>query len=196
MNTLMGVVGLHGSGKGAFGEYLARSHNFTHKDIGQVLRDELKASGRNYLDRNEMHAMANERRTKYGRNYWCKRILDSVKSGDLVITSIHNMGEVDEIVSRGGVIVEVFADQKTRFERTVGRVRNDPSKHGDIKSFEEFKAKEEKELRNDDPSKQQLMDCINAAKYRIDNNGSLDHLHKEIEELLALLKAKGKLSAT
>ena len=32
------------------------------------------------------------------------------------------------------------------------RVRTDPSRHGDIKSFEEFKAKEEKELKNDDPS--------------------------------------------
>ena len=96
MKTLIGVVGLHGSGKSAFGEYLALSHNVIHKDIGQVLRDELKASGKNYLDRTEMHALANEGRKKYGLNYWCKRVLDSVKSSDLVITSIHNMGEIDE----------------------------------------------------------------------------------------------------
>lgn len=190
----MGVVGLHGSGKDSFAEYLVASHGFEHEDIGEEIRGELRAEGRNPLDRNEMVAMGNERRIKFGRNYWSKRAIDAAGHSDLVITSVRNMGELEEIVSHAGVIVEIFADQETRFERTVERVRKDPTKHGDVASFEEFKANEEKELTNENTSKQQLANCIAAAEYHIDNNGTLEHLHREAEGLLALLKAEEKLS--
>jgi dephospho-CoA kinase len=189
MTLLLGIVGLNGSGKETLAEYLVLHHNFIFNDIGQEIRDELKAAGRNHLDRDEMIRLGNEKRQKFGLDYWCKKALNSVNSKDVVITSIRNLGEVEEILSRGGVIVEVFADQKTRFDRTVERVRSNPGKHGDVGSFGEFKAREMSELRNPDPHKQQLLDCIEAAKYKVNNNGSRDQLYKGIEGLMAQLKA-------
>lgn len=190
MRMLMGVVGLNGSGKEEFAKYLVLHHNFTHRDIGQEIRDALKREGKDFLDRNLMIEMGNAKRKEFGINYWCKLAIEGAGSKDLVITSIRNPGEIDEVVSHGGVIVEVFADQRIRFDRTVERVRNDPGKHGDVGSFEQFRETEEKELRNKDPTKQRLLECIAAAKYRINNNGSFDQLHAEVESLLNSLNGQ------
>lgn len=187
---LIGVVGLNGSGKDTFAQYLVDNHNFAHKDLGQEIRDELRRLGKNYLDRNEMIVLANDVRRKYGFNYWCKKAIESVRSKDLVITSIRNPAEIEEIKSHSGVIVEVFADRKVRFERTIARIKRDPTTHSAGSTFDEFVVMEEKELVNADPAKQQLLKCISMAEYRIDNNGSIERLDKEVEELFAKLKSK------
>jgi dephospho-CoA kinase len=187
---LIGIVGLNGSGKDAVGRYLASKYGFTAVDIGQVLRDDLKAMGRNYLDRKEMHNLANEGRKKFGLRYWCRRAIESTTAKDIVITSIRNPGEVDEILSRGGTIIEVFADERTRFERTRARVKADPNTHGDVKSFEQFRAMEKAEFENKDLSQQQMALTIKAAQYRIDNNGTHEDLYRKVDELLAVLKKK------
>jgi len=185
----IGVVGLNGSGKDTLAAYLKEKYNFAHEDFGQEIRDELKTLGKNYLDRNEMIMLANERRTKFGGDYWAKRLLAKHKSDEnLVITSIRNPAEVELLKSKGAVLVEVFADIKTRYARTVQRVKNDSNAHGDVVSFEDFKSKEERELASTDPAKQQLLKCIFQAKYRLDNNGSVEDLSKQVENLLKKLK--------
>ena len=74
-------------------------------------------------DRAEMNSFANERRKKFGSDYWCKKALESLHADNIVITSIRNPAEADVINSKGGRIVEIAADQKTRFERTIARVK-------------------------------------------------------------------------
>ncbi|MGD0510447.1 MAG: AAA family ATPase [Candidatus Micrarchaeaceae archaeon] len=185
---LIGVVGLNGSGKDTVAEHLVSKHGFAHKDLGQEIRDALKALGMDYLDRGVMIAFANKQRQELGFNYWCKRAIDSLESKDIVITSIRNPSEVDEILSRGGNIIEVYADQKVRFDRTVERVKKDPKLHGDVQSFDEFKKKEEMELTSTDPAKQQLLKCISMAQHRLSNNGSFEDLYVQIEELFPKLK--------
>jgi len=185
---LIGVVGLNGSGKDTVAKYLAKKHGFSHEDFGQEIRDELKRLGKNPLDRKEMISLANERRKKFGNNYWALCLLKGHKvSRNLVLTSLRNPAEVAEIKSRGGIIVEIFANEAVRFKRTVERVKLNPKAHGDVKSFEEFKAKEKSELKNPDPSKQQLLECVSLAEYRLNNNGSVEELGKEIDALLKKL---------
>jgi len=183
---LIGVVGLNGSGKDTVAEYLVANHGFTHKDLGQEIREKLKEQGKNHLDRNEMMALGNEMRRKHGFNYWCKKAIESVKSKNIVITSIRNPSEAEEIESRNGTIIEVFADPKLRFDRSTARTK--AGLHGDSESFEHFNTMQNKELKNDDPSKQQIIKCIEMADYRIDNNGSLDNLHKQIETVISKIK--------
>ncbi len=68
---------------------------------------------------------------------------------------------------------------------------NDPSTHGDVESFGDFKAKEERELANPDPTKQQLLKCIAMAEYRLDNNKSTKELNDGIERMLRDIRSKG-----
>jgi dephospho-CoA kinase len=140
-----------------------------------------------------MASLANERRAEFGSNYWALRLLDGYSPGKrLVLTSIRNPAEVEELKARGGALVEVFAGQKTRYVRTVDRVRENPKEHGDVKSFAEFKEKEARELSSPDPSKQQLAKCISLAEHRLDNNGSVERLGEEIEAVLKALEKKKK----
>lgn len=182
---LIGVVGLNGSGKDTFADYLVEKYNFSHKDFGQEIRDELKILGKNYLDRIEMINLGNERRKEFGADYWAKRLLKGYsKNKKLVLSSVRNPREAEVIISNGGIIVEVFASIETRFKRTVERVKSDPTyKHGDI-VFEDFKNKELLEMKNPDPSKQQTIKCISMAKYKIDNNSSIEDFQKRIDELM------------
>ncbi len=189
---LIGVVGLNGSGKDTFAKYLVERHGFAHRDIGKEVRDELERRERNQQDRNEMIKVANEMRHRFGASYWCRKALDGKKAENLVITSLRNPSEIEEIKSRGGAIVEVYADAEVRFERTMKRISIDPSSHGDVKSFESFLEMERKELENADPAAQQLLKCISMAEYRVDNNGSKEHLSKAVEGLLQELKGKGR----
>ncbi len=191
MKILIGIVGRNGSGKEEFAKYLVSKYGFIHRDIGQEIRNEIKALGRNYLDRGEMDLMGNGRRKLFGPNYWCKLILDSVHSSDRVaISSIRNVAEVDELVSRGGVLVEVFADARTRYDRTLERVKSDPQAHGDVQSFEYFQEREKGQFNTDgDPSKMQLLECIAMATYRINNNGSIAALHDQADKLIESLKS-------
>jgi dephospho-CoA kinase len=183
---IVGIVGLNGSGKDTFAEYVIKKYGFAHKDLGQEIRDELKKLKRNHLDRNEMVILGNERRVEFGFDYWAKKAIEST-TGNLIITSVRNPKEVQKIVSSGGVLIEIVANQKTRYDRTVSRVKKNSNTHGDVKSFSDFKVNELKELKNRDPSKQQLSKCIKMAKYHVTNNSSIEDLHKKIDKLFKKL---------
>ncbi len=185
---IIGVVGLNGAGKDTVAKYAVEKYGFVHKDLGQEIRDMLKENGKDHLDRGLMIALGNEMRQKNGFNYWCKRAISAANSGNVIITSVRNPSEADEIKSSGGKIVEVFANQKLRFERTQERVRNNPGSHGDIQSFEKFIEMEKRELESADPSKQQLIACIELADYRLNNNGTFEMLYGEIDGLMPKLK--------
>lgn len=182
---LIGVVGLNGSGKDTLAKYLVSQYGFSHVDIGQEIRDELKRLGRDFLDRNEMVSLGNEMRHIYGADYWAKRAIESMDSKDMVITSIRNPSEAMVVENYGGVLVEIFAERRTRFDRTVHRVKSGNNAHGDIQSFEEFTAREERELKSADPANQQLLKCIAMAKHRIGNDGSEEQFYAGIDALLA-----------
>ena len=190
---LIGVVGLNGSGKDTLAQYLVKRYGFTHRDFGQAIRDELKRLGKDWKSRDAMRELANEYRSKYGARYWAKKLLANYSSEkNLVLTSLRNPSEVDEIKSHGGIIVEVYADQMTRFRRSALRVKNNTGVHGEM-DFEEFKLREEKELKSTDPTKQQLLQCISAAEYRLSNDGSIGELDSEVDGLLRKLgKTKGQ----
>lgn len=185
---LIGVVGLNGSGKDTVALYLVERYGFAHRDLGQEVREEIRNRGGNSLDRNLMVEVANEMRQRFGFDYWCRRAVESAGRRDLVITSLRNPAEVELIKAKGGTIVEVHAEKRVRFDRTVMRVAADPGKHGDVDSFDDFSAKEEKELSNPDPSKQQLLKCVAMADVRLDNNGTIEDLRLGIDGAIEALR--------
>ncbi len=186
---IIGIVGLNGSGKDTVANYLAQKYDFIHKDFGAEIRDELKKLGKNYLDRIEMINLGNQRRKDFGADYWVIRLLEGHTSNkNLVLSSIRNPSEAKKIIDNGGVLIEVYADIKTRFDRTVKRKQSDPTyQHGDV-VFKDFVKKEKLESKNTDPNKQQILYCINLAKYKLDNSSSLENLYNNIDKLMLELK--------
>ncbi len=190
---LVGVVGLNGSGKDTLASYLVGNHGFVHVDLGEEIRSELKKMGRNYLDREEMRFLGNKMRESEGNDYWIRKPLKLLdKNPRVVITSLRNPAEVLALKSLGGVVVEPFADIKKRYANTVNRVKNNPNEHGDVASFEEFKAKEDMELSDPGLFKQQNLDCIKMADYRVDNNSTLENFLKNIEEVFNKIEVRIK----
>ncbi len=190
---LIGVVGLNGSGKDTLANYLVSKHGFFHIDLGEEIRSELKKLGRNHLDREEMRALGNKLREEKGNDYWIQfplKLFD--KKPRLVITSLRNPAEVTALKSMGGVVFEPFADIKKRYQNTVNRVKNNPNEHGDVASFEEFKAKEDMELSDPGLFKQQNLKCIEMADYRIDSNPDLEGFLKNVEEVFKKIEAQRK----
>ena len=183
---IIGIVGLNGSGKDTFADYVVKTYGFIHKDLGQEIRDELKRLGRNHLDRSEMIKLGNYMRVEFGFDYWAAKAINSTTK-NLIITSVRNPKEVQKITMSGGVIIEISALPKTRYNRTVKRVKEDPTAHGDIKTFLNFLKNESKELKSIDPSKQQLLKCIKMAKYHVTNDSTQNVLYKKIDKLFKKL---------
>jgi dephospho-CoA kinase len=180
---LFGVIGLNGSGKDTVADYLVEKYSFVHYGCGQAVRDELKKQGKDYLNRENMIDLANKMRKEKGNDYWAKYIFEKFfDSQDLIISSIRNPAEINFIKSKGGKLIRVDAEQKTRFER-VSKRAEDSSKHGS-KDFEEFKRLEKIELESSDPSKQQLLACLEKADYSVDNSSSLEELYPQIDSII------------
>ncbi|MFA5357465.1 MAG: AAA family ATPase [archaeon] len=185
---LLAIVGLNGSGKDTVANYLMDNFGFAHKSFSKLIRSEALCNGLKSDERKVLVSFANNMRRAAGAGYWAKKILlDYDGASNLVLTSIRNPAEVREIKLRGGIIVEVYAGAKKRFERASKRGQY----AGDLKmTFNDFKEAEQRELKSSDPSKQQLAACISLADYRLNNNGSQKDLEKKINSLLKKLAKK------
>jgi len=73
----------------------------------------------------------------------------------------------------------VDADASIRYERI--KARQTETDHVD---YPEFISNEEREMQSDDPHKQNLKACIALADHVFVNNGTLEELHQEIDEVM------------
>jgi dephospho-CoA kinase len=74
----------------------------------------------------------------------------------------------------------VDADQKLRLERAIAR-----KSASDFVSFEKYQAQERLESENSDPSKQNINACIAMADFVVNNDGNIEELHKQLDEIIA-----------
>ena len=100
--------------------------------------------------------------------------------GDAVVESLRCPGEVDALKKKGGfVLFAVDADIETRYSRIVER-----KSVTDRISFQEFVKQEEREMKSDDPNKQNLKRCIEMADYNFKNDWTIEELYKKVEGVL------------
>lgn len=144
---LIGVGGTNGSGKDTLGEILVKDYGWMFVSVSQMLRDELKANGLPQ-DRHHTHQLSARWRRENGRAVLIDKAVEEFKSAaaghaGLVVSSVRNPGEADEIHRLGGKIVWLDADIGLRYKRAVSRG------HGraeDSKSFDEFVADEQLQM--------------------------------------------------
>lgn len=182
---IIGLTGRNGAGKGEVANILVES-GFIYYSLSDVIRETIQNSGKK-VTRDELIKTGRQLREEGGPSVLADLILQKLDpEKNYIIDSIRNPAEVQALKRRSDFhLLQVVADQKTRFERTKARQReNDPQ------TFEEFVRIEDAEAENANPAGQQLNATIALAEFDIPNDASLDELSTITRELLRELAKK------
>ncbi|MDD8024981.1 MAG: AAA family ATPase [Acidobacteriota bacterium] len=173
---LIGLTGTNGSGKGEAADWL-RGRGYSYLSLSDVIRDELRRDGIPET-RDALIARGNALRQAFGPDVLARRVLARVE-GPTVVDSIRNPEEVAALRREEGFVLIAFdAPAALRFERVVRRGRDESA--ADLEAF----LRKEAEERGSDPAAQQIDACIALADIRITNGGTLEDLHRSLEEAL------------
>ena len=188
---IIGITGFLASGKGAVSE-LFKAKGFIVYSCSDEIREECKKSNVE-ITRENLQRVGNELRQKFGPNVLAKRLADRITLQGLdknyVVESIRTEGEIEELKKLPNFnLVSVEADSKIRYERAKLRLREKEQ----ISSYDEFMTSEKKELTSTDPNSQNLEKCKQLAEYKINNDGPLEALSPQVEELLLKIQIKNR----
>jgi dephospho-CoA kinase len=173
---LIGLTGTNGAGKGAVAHYLMEK-GYAHVSLSDEIRADLLRRGKE-TTRDQLIAAGNMLRRRYGADILARRALKKVK-GRTVIDSIRNSSEVAFLRRRGDfILVAVDAPAELRYARVQKRGRAESAS-----TLGEFIAKENEEMTGG-RNGQQLRRCLELADVTIINDGTLEALHRRIEERL------------
>jgi dephospho-CoA kinase len=173
---LIGLTGTNGAGKGEVAAFY-RARGYAYASLSDILRDELRARGAE-ITRDSLILVGNELRRRFGPDVLARRTMERT-SGPAVIDSIRNMAEVAFFRAREGfVLLAVDAPIEVRFARVSARGRNESA--GTLEAFR----KKEDEERAGGEAAQQLEACLVAADHLVWNDGTIEDLHRKLEELL------------
>lgn len=183
---IIGITGSLGGGKGTVVEYLVTKYGFKHYSSSGLLVELLEERGET-VDRDGMNRVANELRANNpagvpAETY--KRYEAEDGESDVIFESLHSVPEVEFIKSIGGIVLAVTANPDVRYERIVkrGSVKDNVTK-------EQFIAQQEREEKGStDPNKSNVFATIREADFIIENDSTLEALHKKVDEILQSLE--------
>jgi len=183
---IIGITGSFGGGKGTVVDYLREKKGFEHYSSSGLLMEILEERGET-VDRDGMNRIANELRAENPEGgvpaETHKRYVADGSPEYAIFEALHTAAEVRFVQSIGGVVIGVTADPDIRYERI--------SQRGSVKdnvTKEEFIAQQKREEEGTgDPNASNIFDALNAADYVIDNNGTLEKLHTQIDAVLEKL---------
>lgn len=181
---IIGLTGKNASGKGEIANYL-KAKGFAYCSLSDELREEATKKGLSH-ERETLISLGNILRKQNGPEYLAKKINEKIKnemrknkSANFVVDSIRSPYESKELLkNRDFLLLGIDAPANIRFERLLKRGRA-----GDSKTPEEFR-KHEKQENTSNKNAQQLDETFKLAGKIIKNDGSLEELHKKIDELL------------
>ena len=174
-----------GAGKWTIVDYLIKNLDFQHYSVRAYLIKQIEK--RNLpVNRDSMVLVANELRAQFWPSYIIEQLYqEALTSGkNTIIESIRAVGEAEALKGKGNFyLFAIDADPKIRYERAVLR-----GSETDHISFEEFISNEQREMQNEDPTKQNVAKCIQMADHVFTNDGTLEELNTQIEEVVNNLK--------
>jgi len=173
---------------------MLKERGFLHYSVRDFLTDELNKKGME-ISQGNMAWIANDLRREFGASYIVKEMhaRSLEKGGDVVIESIRCPGEVDALADKDNFVLwAVDADVETRYTRIVER----PDSASDEKqfSFQEFLEREQAQMRNKDPSMQNLTVCIERADVLFRNDWTIEELRGKVGKELDKVLGAGKKS--
>ena len=175
---IIGLVGQLSCGKGTVAKYLKEKYGAGVYRYSTIFRDVLN---RLYLEisRSNMQNLSAALREKFGEDLLAKVITKDVNKDPnklIVVDGIRRMDDIKYLINeKGFILIKVTASSETRYKRITSREENtDDTK----KTYTQFLADEKKEADADIPK------VMAEAKKKINNDGSLDDLYKQIDNLI------------
>ncbi len=187
---IIGLTSFLSAGKGSVCEFL-KIKGYQVYSCSDIIREECNNRGIE-LTRKNLQDVGNELRTKFGPNILAIRLSEKINKDitkNYVVDSIRTPAEIEELRKLPNfALVFLDADPKIRYERAKIRLREKEN----VNSFDEFMLSEKRELESKDPNSQQLLKCKELSEYTLSNNGTIDELQVQVDELLVKLQVKFK----
>ncbi len=178
---LIGLTGRNAAGKGEVARYLQQK-SFYYYSLSDVIREEIRSRGLEPT-RERLIAAGNELRQRYGAQILAERVLAKIEEDKhYIIDSIRNPSEVEAFrAAKHFKLIRVEAAAEIRFKRIIERKRE-----SDPQTLEEFVTLEDREAEGDDTS-QNLVKVELMADYSLVNDGPLEELYPQIDQLISRL---------
>ena len=175
---ILGLVGEMAAGKTTVTNYLKEKHGAVTFRFSDMLRDILKRIHVEPL-RNHLQNLSTFLRQTYGEDIMSKVIAKDVEESDAPIIITEGIRRPTDITHLkqlpGFYIIVISADERIRFERITKRSENPDDQK---KTWNEFQREGQQE------SEQKIKEIAAEADYRVDNNGTVEELHKQIDIIL------------
>jgi len=175
---IIGITGTIGAGKGTIVDYLVNNYGFKHYSVRNYLIKEAEKQNLP-LNRDTYVKLANSLREIHSPSYIIDELYEKAakNGGDAIIESIRTPGEIASLRTKNNFSLwAVDANPEIRYERIIAR-----QSETDQISFDTFIANEQREMNGEDPTKQNLTECIRKADALFENNGNFEELYRQIE---------------
>ena len=179
--VLIGLTGRNASGKTTVVKWF-ESNGFRSVSCSDSIRAWLAEEGISE-SREALIEGGRELRRRGGPGILAEMLLERLSGDEAVIDSIRTPGEVEALRSRDDfVLIEIRAGPDSRWQRSQERGRT-----GDASDKETFFAQEKSEEVASDEAGQALMATAELANLVLFNDGSIDSLYSDLEEMLVML---------
>ena len=182
MQQVVGLVGYIASGKSTVSEHFIEQ-GFRYFKLSDVIRQECVSRGLE-INRTNLQNVGNELRVKHDAPYLVERTLQSAgRSKKIIIDGIRNPEEIKYLREHSpAFILGIIAPKYVRLERYMDRLAERGEDGMNKAAF--YRADKREQGIGEDTTGQQVSACLDMVDHTIKNNGSLDDLLIDCEEVL------------
>lgn len=176
--VIFGIAGEIGSGKTSIAKYLQKKYQAKLFSFSGMLRDILH---RLYLEetRSNIQTLSTILRQSFSEDIMSKVIAKDIELAPAKLIVAEAIRRPSDIVYLKQLprffVIAVRADVSKRFERLTARSENADDQ---TKTWKEFQKEAEQE------SEQKIQEIAKQADFTIDNNGSLEELHQQVDMIM------------
>ncbi|MEJ2024023.1 MAG: AAA family ATPase [Deltaproteobacteria bacterium] len=183
---IFGAIGRIGSGKDAVVDYLSGKYNLHSVSVGDMVREMAEEKGVS-LTRKNLEQVASQTIRNRGKDFFMKRVIEHIRAKDWNRASVTGIRTPDHVrylkdeIGENFVLIHVYVeDPHIRYKRLTRRDRE-----GDPHSYEDFLEQDRKE-----EEAFHIKQAASMADYSLDNSGTLEDLHRQVDIIPALNKLK------